>query len=91
MNVYYRFFWQDIQFESIEMKKKREKERKKKWISGSDGGGGAFLCQTYTQITINSNTHRATDHLPSRAEAVITFFLSFQVEAAVTAEAPCSL
>lgn len=61
MSVYYRLFWQDIQFKSTEMKEKeRERgEREKKWISG-DGGGGALVSNTHTQITINSNTHRAT-------------------------------
>ena len=48
MSVYYRLFWQDIQFESIEMKKKREKEREKKWISGGDGGNGALVSNIHT-------------------------------------------
>jgi hypothetical protein len=51
MSVYYRLFWQDIQFKSVEMKEKeRERERKKKWISGD--GGGALVSNTHKSQSI---------------------------------------
>jgi hypothetical protein len=48
MSAYYRLFWQDIQFKSIEMKEKEREREKEEMDFGLVMAAAVRLCQTHT-------------------------------------------
>ena len=74
MSVYYRLFWQDIQFKSIEMKEK-ERERERRNGFRVMAATAARLCQTHTHKSQSILIH-IVQQAPLSSRAVITFFFS---------------
>jgi hypothetical protein len=50
--MYYRLFWQDIQFKSIEMKEKEREREKEEMDFGVVMAAAARLCQTHKSQSI---------------------------------------
>lgn len=77
MSVYYRLFWQDIQFKSIEMKEKeRERERRNGFRVG-DGGGGALVSNTHKSQSILIHIVQQAPLSPLEPSGNHFFLLSF--------------